>query len=108
MPKSAKKEPSAESGMSFEEALEALEDLVRQMEAEEIPLNDLLQKYEEGNRYYKVCESRLDEARGRIEILRKKRNGESVLEPFGGDDEGGSRRNDDAEDDEPDNDGELF
>ncbi len=94
--------------MSFEEALEALEELVRQMEADEVPLNDLLLKYEEGNRYYKVCESRLDEARGRIEILRKKRNGESVLEPFGDDDAGGGASTDDEEDDEPANDGELF
>lgn len=108
MPKAPKNQASADSGPSFEDALEQLEELVREMESDQVPLDDLIRKYEEGNRLYKICESRLDQARGRIEILRKKRNGETVLEPFGDDDDAGSEVSSDDDDDEPANDGELF
>lgn len=83
MPKPPKKDPSIKSDLPFEDALEQLEELVREMESDQIPLDDLIKNYEEGARLYRVCEKRLDEARGRIEIIRTKRNGEHVLEPFG-------------------------
>lgn len=72
---------------SFEEALERLEGLVREMEAEQMPLESLIQNYEEGTKLFQLCEKRLDEAEGRIEIIRKNRNGNTVVEPF---DEGSS------------------
>lgn len=81
MPKPSKK-ASLANALAFEDALEQLEELVREMESDQIPLEDLIRKYEEGTRLYLVCEERLEEARGRIEILRKKRDGEIVLEPF--------------------------
>lgn len=71
------------TGPAFEEALAQLEALVEEMESDEVPLEALIRKYEEGTRLYHLCEKRLDEARGRIEILRKKRDGETVWEPFG-------------------------
>lgn len=84
MPRAAKTPaPTTETTLAFEDALEQLEELVREMESEQIPLEALIRKYEEGARLYRTCEQRLDEARGRIEILRKKRSGETVLEPFG-------------------------
>lgn len=86
MPRAAKTPaPSIETTLAFEDALEQLEEIVREMESEQIPLETLIRKYEEGTRLYRTCEQRLDEARGRIEILRKKRSGETVLEPFGDD-----------------------
>ncbi len=105
MPRAAKSSPSADaaSGPAFEAALAQLEALVEEMESEEIPLEDLIRKYEDGTRLYQLCEQRLDEARGRIEILRKKRNGEAVLEPFG--EESGESV---TESGDPKNDGELF
>jgi len=104
MPKPAKKDPPAESGAAFEDALGQLEELVREMESDQIPLEALIRKYEEGTRLYRVCEERLDEARGRIEILRKQRNGEAVLEPF----EGGEETSDAPRSRVPTSDGELF
>ena len=87
MPRAAKNEKSsdvsASSPPAFEDALEQLEALVREMESDDIPLDDLIRNYEEGTRLYRACEKRLDEAQGRIEIIRKKRNGEHVLETFG-------------------------
>jgi exodeoxyribonuclease VII small subunit len=103
MPRAAKPHPSADAGPAFEVALAQLEELVEAMESDEVPLEDLIRKYEEGTRLYQLCEQRLDEARGRIEILRKKRNGEAVLEPFG--EASGESV---TESGDPKNDGELF
>ena len=83
MPKAAAKDKPVENDLPFEDALEQLEALVREMESDQIPLDDLIKNYEEGSRLYRVCEKRLDEAQGRVEIIRKKRNGEHVLESFG-------------------------
>ncbi len=107
MPKASKSDkrssPAPAEKPTFEEALARLESLVEEMESEEIPLEELLQKYEEGTALYHLCEQRLDEARGRIEILRKKRNGDVVWEPFGDGSEAP-----DAESGDPEQDGELF
>jgi len=87
MPRAAKNEKASDvttaSPPAFEDALEQLEALVREMESDDIPLDDLIKNYEEGTRLYRACEQRLDEAQGRIEIIRKKRSGEYVLETFG-------------------------
>lgn len=104
MPRPAKKEDAAASAPAFEEALAQLEELVEEMESDEVPLEDLIRKYEQGTRLYRVCEQRLDEARGRIEILRKKRNGETVWESFGDGTESGANPESGA----PSQDGELF
>ena len=64
-----------ESKQSFEAALSKLEAIVESMESGEVPLADLLAKFEEGNRLLRHCESRLKEAELKIEQLRKERDG---------------------------------
>ena len=61
--------------LSFEEALGKLEAIVESMEEGEVPLADLLAKFEEGNRLLKHCEARLKDAELKIEQLRKERDG---------------------------------
>ncbi|HVW20640.1 MAG TPA: exodeoxyribonuclease VII small subunit [Opitutaceae bacterium] len=61
--------------MSFEAALEKLETIVESMESGEIPLADLLAKFEEGNKLLKLCEARLKEAELKIELLKKQKEG---------------------------------
>ena len=56
----------------FEEALEKLENLVASMESGDIPLADLVEKFEEGSKLVKVCEDRLKKAELRIQKLRQK------------------------------------
>ena len=68
--------------LSFEDAMEALESLVRGMESNRIPINDLIEGYEKGTELYRICQKRLDEARGRIELIRRRSDGEADLEPF--------------------------
>jgi exodeoxyribonuclease VII small subunit len=61
--------------LSFEAALANLETIVESMESGDVPLADLLAKFEEGNKLLKYCESRLKEAEIKIEQLKKERDG---------------------------------
>lgn len=63
---------------SFENALQRLEQIVESMEEGEIPLDDLLRKYEEGNELLKVCNKRLRDAELKIELLKKNGTGETL------------------------------
>lgn len=67
---------------SFEHALERLEAIVESMESGEVPLAELLAKFEEGNGLLKVCESRLKEAELKIEQLKKLKDGSAALTAF--------------------------
>ncbi|MBE36973.1 MAG: exodeoxyribonuclease VII small subunit [Opitutaceae bacterium] len=59
---------------SFEDALTKLEAIVESMEAGDVPLADLLAKFEEGNHLLKTCESRLKSAELKIEELKKSKD----------------------------------
>jgi exodeoxyribonuclease VII small subunit len=61
--------------LSFETALTKLEAIVESMETGDVPLADLLSKFEEGNKLLKHCEGRLKEAELKIEQLKKERDG---------------------------------
>lgn len=60
---------------SFESALTQLETIVEAMESGDVPLAELLAKFEEGNKLLKVCESRLKDAELKIELLKKQKDG---------------------------------
>jgi exodeoxyribonuclease VII small subunit len=55
--------------MTFEEALRALEDVVRRLESGEVPLDDSITLYERGEALRKHCQARLDAAQARIEKI---------------------------------------
>jgi exodeoxyribonuclease VII small subunit len=61
--------------LSFEASLSKLETIVESMELGEVPLADLLAKFEEGNKLLRHCEARLKDAELKIEQLRKERDG---------------------------------
>lgn len=54
---------------SFEDALAGLEALVETMEQEQLPLEELVACYEKGSVLLDRCESLLQAARGRIELI---------------------------------------
>jgi exodeoxyribonuclease VII small subunit len=64
-------EESAENiaAMNFEDALRALEDVVRRLEGGEVPLDESLTLYERGEALRKHCQARLDAAQARIEKI---------------------------------------
>lgn len=84
--KAANQRPEAD-GPSFEQAIQRLEKIVADMEAAELPLEDVLKKYEEGTRLVRLCTHTLNEAEKKIELLTKKADGSAKLEPFEADDE---------------------
>ena len=67
---------------SFEDALARLETIVESMESGEVPLAELLAKFEEGNTLLKVCEARLKEAELKIEQLKKQKDGTASFSAF--------------------------
>ena len=52
------------------------------MESEELPLEALLAKYEEGTRLAKLCQEKLAEAELKIQQLEKTAAGDLVLKPL--------------------------
>ena len=71
------------SEMSFEDALKALEDVVRRLEGGEVPLDESIALYERGEALRGHCQARLDTAQSRIEKIVEGSDGKSVAtEPF--------------------------
>lgn len=72
-----------EKELSFEGALERLEQLVARMETGELPLAEMIDRFEEGNKLLGVCTKRLHDAGRKIEVLRQDRESKAVtLENF--------------------------
>jgi exodeoxyribonuclease VII small subunit len=70
----AKPETMNETGpdiaqMTFEDALRALEDVVRRLETGEVPLEESITLYERGEQLRRHCQARLDAAQARIEKI---------------------------------------
>lgn len=59
---------------SFEEAIAQLEKIVDSMESGDVPLAELLAKFENGSQLLQLCEARLKDAELRIEQLKKSGN----------------------------------
>ena len=55
--------------MSFEEALEELEGIVRQLEAGRFRLDDSISAYERGAALKRHCEQKLSEAKAKVEKI---------------------------------------
>jgi exodeoxyribonuclease VII small subunit len=73
---------ATDAKLSFEDALGKLETIVESMESGEVPLAELLAKFEEGTKLLKVCESRLKDAELKIEQLKKQKDGSIAFEKF--------------------------
>ncbi len=71
-----------ETKLSFEAALGKLESIVESMESGDVPLAELLAKFEEGNNLLKLCETRLKDAELKIEQLKKLKDGKVAFEKF--------------------------
>jgi len=67
---------------SFESSLEALEQIVRQLEDGDLPLEKSLELFEHGIRLSRECQERLGQAERRIEILLRDNQGRTVVSEF--------------------------
>ena len=73
---------ASDAKLSFEAALGKLETIVESMESGEVPLAELLAKFEEGTKLLKVCEGRLKDAELKIEQLKKQKDGSVAFDKF--------------------------
>ena len=67
--KKAKQEPT------FEEELSRLEALAEQMETGDLPLDALMDAYEEGTRISKALQERLEQAKARLSEVKIRKDG---------------------------------
>ena len=74
--------PAKADDLPFEEALKKLEAIVEAMESDDLPLETLLAKYEEGTRLSRICQEKLAEAEVKIQQLEKNAAGEMKLTPL--------------------------
>jgi exodeoxyribonuclease VII small subunit len=82
MSKPARPAEPAKASLPFEEALHKLEAVVEAMESEDLPLETLIKRYEEGVKLAQACQARLAEAELRIQQLEKGAAGELKLKPL--------------------------
>ena len=76
------------SNLSFEEAMEELENVVRQLETGKIKLDEAVAAYERGMALRKVCEEKLTSAKSKIDMLILDKDNHPVqTEPFNAKDE---------------------
>ena len=64
--------------MSYEEALTALEEIVRQMEAGKVKLDEAIDFYERGMLLRRHCENKLSAARSKIDQITTSLNAQAV------------------------------
>ncbi|HEA84259.1 MAG TPA: exodeoxyribonuclease VII small subunit [Thermodesulfobacterium geofontis] len=61
--------------LSFEEALKRIEEILKQLENKELDLEEAINLYEEGLKLIHFCEEKLKNARTRIEVILKDKEG---------------------------------
>ena len=71
-----------EQTRTFEASLEALEQIVRELEQGDLQLEKSLELFEQGIRLSRECQERLSQAERRIEVLLRDNQGRPVVAPF--------------------------
>ncbi len=71
-----------EQSRTFEASLEALEQIVHQLESGDLPLEKSLELFEHGIRLSRECQERLSQAERRIEVLLRDNQGRTVVAAF--------------------------
>ena len=71
-----------EQPRTFEASLEALEQIVHQLESGDLPLEKSLELFEHGIRLSRECQDRLSQAERRIEVLMRDNQSRTVAAPF--------------------------
>jgi exodeoxyribonuclease VII small subunit len=62
--------------LTFEKALEQLEDIVDVLESDELSLEKALAKFEEGMKLSQFCSNKLDETEKKISLIMEKNSGD--------------------------------
>jgi exodeoxyribonuclease VII small subunit len=70
------------ASLTFEKAMKKLEQIVRELESGDPPLEKSIKKFEEGVQLSKFCSEKLDETEQRITLLLKDQTGNVFEKPF--------------------------
>ncbi|ATW02626.1 exodeoxyribonuclease VII small subunit [Sphingopyxis sp. BSNA05] len=74
------------SALNFEDALKRLEDIVRKLESGDVPLDQSIALYSEGEKLRGLCQQRLEAAQAKIEKITLDRDGKpQATAPFDAD-----------------------
>lgn len=73
----AKKEPDDSQKLTFEQAQAQLEKIVNDIEQGRIPLEQSIEKYEQGMKLIKHCRTILEQAEKKIETISKEMQSDS-------------------------------
>ncbi len=63
------------STLNFEDALKRLEEIVRKLESGDVPLDQSIELYSEGEKLRGLCQQRLEAAQAKIEKITLDRDG---------------------------------
>ena len=77
MPTKTEKNPP-----TLETAMQRVSEIVSSMESGDMPLEKLIESYEEGTALVKMCQEKLDAAEKRIQLIARNARGEVSLEEF--------------------------
>jgi exodeoxyribonuclease VII small subunit len=66
----------------FEAALARLEEIVKELEKGDLPLEQSLKLFEEGVKLSRICNKQLEDAERKVEILLKDKAGTMTAQPF--------------------------
>jgi len=72
--------------MTFEQAMNRLEEIARGLESGDVPLEDSIKMYEEGIQLIEFCQKKLDEAELKVRKLTRNASGEFETAPLDGTD----------------------
>jgi exodeoxyribonuclease VII small subunit len=73
--------------LSFEKAMEQLEQIVQEMESGELTLENALRKFEEGIKLSRYCTRKLEDTEKKITLLMEQADGSISEAPFDVDDD---------------------
>ncbi|MEO8353697.1 MAG: exodeoxyribonuclease VII small subunit [Chthoniobacteraceae bacterium] len=67
---------------SFETAMQQLTEIVAAMESDQLPLEELIVRYEEGTKLVQVCAEKLKTAERKIEVITRNAQGQPETAEF--------------------------
>ncbi len=73
---------AARGSNEFEKAFRQLEEIVKRLESEELPLDESLRLFEQGISLSRFCHQRLEEVEKKIELILADAKGQPRIEPF--------------------------
>lgn len=71
-----------QENIKFEEAIQLLEEAVRELESGALSLDESIEKYEKAIEYVKICNQKLEDAEQRVRLLAEGKDGSISDYPF--------------------------